>query len=86
VCVCVCVCVTQVSRKAPQVYGPPAGFQGSVVNIIGVDCGMKHNIIRRLVSLGVRLKVVPWDYDFNQEDWDGTLSHACGTVWLPACI
>ncbi|ETO16423.1 hypothetical protein RFI_20915, partial [Reticulomyxa filosa] len=40
--------------------------------IIAVDCGIKNNIIRYLCRKNVHLKVVPWDYDFNQEqDLDG---------------
>eukprot|EP00467_Chlorarachnion_reptans_P021401 CAMPEP_0114505530 /NCGR_PEP_ID=MMETSP0109-20121206/10904_1 /TAXON_ID=29199 /ORGANISM="Chlorarachnion reptans, Strain CCCM449" /LENGTH=1462 /DNA_ID=CAMNT_0001683979 /DNA_START=76 /DNA_END=4464 /DNA_ORIENTATION=+ len=42
------------------------------VTIIAVDCGIKYNIIRYLVHYGnVHLKVVPWDYDFNKDEYDG---------------
>ena len=30
------------------------------VHILAVDCGMKYNIIRSLVSAGIKLTVVPW--------------------------
>ena len=33
--------------------------------VVLVDCGIKHNIIRCLLSRGVRVVRVPWDYDFN---------------------
>ncbi|MBR3857019.1 MAG: ATP-grasp domain-containing protein, partial [Bacteroidaceae bacterium] len=36
-----------------------------------VDCGVKANIIRCLVNRGVEVIRVPWDYDFNQLDFDG---------------
>ena len=36
------------------------------VKIITVDCGMKYNQIRCLVSRGASVEVVPWDYDFTQ--------------------
>lgn len=39
--------------------------------VILVDCGVKHNIIRNLLKRNVRLIRVPWDYDFNQLEWDG---------------
>lgn len=39
--------------------------------VVLVDCGVKHNIIRCLVSRGVRVKRVPWDYDFNTIPYDG---------------
>lgn len=39
--------------------------------IVLVDCGVKHNIIRCLLKRGVTVVRVPWDYDFNQLEWDG---------------
>ena len=39
--------------------------------VVLVDCGVKHNIIRCLVKRDVTLIRVPWDYDFNQLEWDG---------------
>ena len=39
--------------------------------IIAVDCGMKENILRHLRSLPIRIKVVPFDYDFTEEAFDG---------------
>merc|ERR1719382_1127033 len=45
---------------------------GETVHILAVDCGIKNNIIRYLVNvLRVKLTVVPWDYDFRNEDFDG---------------
>lgn len=42
------------------------------VNILAVDCGIKNNIIRYLVNtLRVKLTVVPWDYDFTNDKFDG---------------
>ena len=37
------------------------------IKIIAVDCGMKNNQIRCLVSRGARVKRVPWNYNFNGE-------------------
>ena len=39
--------------------------------VVLVDCGVKHNIIRNLVNRGLKVVRVPWDYDFNQMEWDG---------------
>lgn len=39
--------------------------------VVLVDCGVKHNIIRCLLKRNIKLVRVPWDYDFNQLDWDG---------------
>lgn len=30
-----------------------------------MDCGIKYNQIRCLVTRGAAVKVVPWNYDFN---------------------
>ena len=39
--------------------------------VVLVDCGVKANIIRCLVKGGVEVIRVPWDYDFNQLEFDG---------------
>ena len=39
--------------------------------VVLVDCGVKHNILRCFVDRGVELIRVPWDYDFNQLEYDG---------------
>ena len=39
--------------------------------VVLVDCGVKHNIIRCLTRRGVKVVRVPWDYDFNDIDYDG---------------
>jgi carbamoyl-phosphate synthase small subunit len=39
--------------------------------VVLVDCGVKHQILRNLLSRGVEVIRVPWDYDFNQFAWDG---------------
>ena len=36
-----------------------------------MDCGVKANIIRCLLKRGIEVVRVPWDYDFNQLDFDG---------------
>lgn len=39
--------------------------------VVLVDCGVKHNIIRCLLRRDITLIRVPWDYDFNQLEYDG---------------
>ncbi len=57
--------VKEVSIKEPIYYG------SGEKEIIVVDCGIKENIIRNLLQFPVRLKRVPHDYDFTQEDYAG---------------
>ena len=40
-------------------------------HVVLVDCGTKYNIIRCLTRRGVKVTLVPWDYDFNTIDFDG---------------
>ena len=39
--------------------------------VVLVDCGAKNNIVRNLIRPEITLYRVPWDYDFNQIDFDG---------------
>ena len=39
--------------------------------VVLVDCGVKHNILRCLVSRGIEVVRVPWDYDFTEMDCNG---------------
>ena len=39
--------------------------------VVLIDCGVKHNIIRCLTRRGVRVVMVPWDYDFTSMAYDG---------------
>jgi carbamoyl-phosphate synthase small subunit len=57
---------TKVTIANPIVINP-----GQSKTIIAVDCGMKENIIRHLVGLGLTIKRVPHDYDYTSEDYDG---------------
>ncbi|MBR1949721.1 MAG: glutamine-hydrolyzing carbamoyl-phosphate synthase small subunit [Bacteroidales bacterium] len=45
--------------------------EGSGKRIVLVDCGVKANIIRCLLRRGVEIIRVPWNYDFNNLDFDG---------------
>ena len=58
--------VEQVSCKEVIRYN-----EGASKRVVLVDCGVKANIIRCLLRRGVEVIRVPWDYDFNQLDFDG---------------
>ena len=45
--------------------------EGGSKRVVLVDCGVKANIIRCLIRRGVEVVRVPWDYDFNELDFDG---------------
>jgi carbamoyl-phosphate synthase small subunit len=57
--------MNQVSIKKPLDYG------NGKLRIILIDCGCKSNIIHSLLKRGVQVRRVPWDYDLNQEKFDG---------------
>lgn len=57
--------VSEVSPTEIQMYG-----NGSK-KVVLVDCGAKNNIVRQLIRPEITLYRVPWDYDFNQIDYDG---------------
>lgn len=60
--------VEKVSCKEVITYQPEGEKKHRVVL---VDCGVKANIIRCLIKRGIEVVRVPWDYDFNQLDFDG---------------
>jgi carbamoyl-phosphate synthase small subunit len=57
--------VAQVSCKQIVRYN-----QGGNKKVVLVDCGVKNNIIRELLSRHLEVIRVPWDYDFNTLDFD----------------
>ena len=58
--------VEKVSCQEVIVYNRGAGKR-----VVLVDCGVKANIIRCLIHRGIEVVRVPWDYDFNQLEFDG---------------
>ena len=58
--------VEKVSCKEVITYNKGAGKR-----VVLVDCGVKANIIRCLIRRGVEVIRVPWDYYFNQLEFDG---------------
>lgn len=57
--------IEKVSCTEPVTYG-----QGEKIVVL-VDCGTKYNIIRCLTKCGVKVVLVPWNYDFNKIPYDG---------------
>jgi len=57
--------VASVSTKEKIIYGK------GKYKILLVDCGVKNNIIRRLIARDTTVIRVPWDYDFTKEEYDG---------------
>ena len=45
--------------------------EGADKKVVLVDCGVKANIIRCLIGRAIEVVRVPWDYDFNQLEFDG---------------
>ena len=45
--------------------------EGAGRKVVLVDCGVKQNIIRCLISRGVEVIRVPWNYDYTDMDFDG---------------
>jgi len=58
--------VAQVSCKEVIRYN-----SGASKKVVLVDCGVKNNIIRSLLRYDVEVIRVPWDYDFNDLEFDG---------------
>jgi carbamoyl-phosphate synthase small subunit len=57
--------VAQVSIKKKEIYG------SGKYKILLIDCGVKHNIIRDLLTRDTTVHRVPWDWDINSEEYDG---------------
>ncbi len=45
--------------------------EGADKRVVLVDCGVKNNIVRSLIRRGVEVIRVPWNYDFNELEFDG---------------
>ena len=69
--------VEKVSCKEVMTYRPETNLSpltshlSPLKKVVLVDCGVKANIIRCLLKRGIEVVRVPWDYDFNQLDFDG---------------
>ena len=69
--------VEKVSCKEVITYRPETNLSpltshlSPLKKVVLVDCGVKANIIRCLIRRGIEVIRVPWDYDFNQLEFDG---------------
>ncbi|KAI9728058.1 MAG: hypothetical protein M1834_007872 [Cirrosporium novae-zelandiae] len=68
--------VAEVSIKESRTFTPPKDIalchpSGRAVRVICVDVGLKNNQLRCLLSRGLEVLVVPWDYDFSKLLGDG---------------
>ncbi|MEE9269712.1 MAG: glutamine-hydrolyzing carbamoyl-phosphate synthase small subunit [Candidatus Krumholzibacteria bacterium] len=59
--------VALVSRNEPITYGT------GDIHIGVIDCGVKNNILRCLIKRGVKVSVLPWDFDLENHSYDGLL-------------
>jgi carbamoylphosphate synthase small subunit len=59
--------VAEVSTSEVKIYGA----SNSGPKILAVDCGIKNNMIRHFLARNCQVKIVPWDYDFTQDVYDG---------------
>ncbi len=57
-----------VSVDKPVIYNKQYTKQ-----VILVDCGTKENILRSLLQMAVKVKRVPYNYDYTNENFDGVL-------------
>jgi carbamoyl-phosphate synthase / aspartate carbamoyltransferase len=68
-----------VSIREPRLFTPPQDValkhpSGRPVRVLCLDVGMKYNQLRCLLSRGVEVLVIPWDYDFHNlagREYDG---------------
>jgi len=57
--------IARVSVRGPQEFGR------GMKKVLLIDCGCKRNIVRSLVTRGVAVRVVPWDWNVAGEIFDG---------------
>lgn len=63
--------VAQVSCREVKEYKALDARKAVNKRVVLVDCGVKENIIRCLLGRGVEIVRVPWNYDFNELEFDG---------------
>lgn len=84
--------ISKVSTKQPFVIHPKGGKENARANIALLDFGCKANILRSLLRCNVSVTVLPWDYNFAQENvrdkFDGLfLSNGPGSPYsIPEAI
>ncbi|XP_041374457.1 carbamoyl-phosphate synthase [ammonia], mitochondrial-like [Gigantopelta aegis] len=58
--------MAEISTKEVKMFG-----EGNPMKVVAVDCGIKHNMLRNLCKRGFEVKLVPWNYDFTSDKYDG---------------
>ncbi|MDO5035916.1 MAG: carbamoyl-phosphate synthase (glutamine-hydrolyzing) large subunit [Porphyromonas sp.] len=61
--------VAEVSTKEVKSYKAPNAEH----EVVLVDCGVKQSLIKQLLSRGLNVRLVPWDYDFTSDTLDGVV-------------
>ena len=64
-------CKEVITYKADSILSPLTSDLSPLKRVVLVDCGVKANIIRCLIRRGIEVVRVPWDYDFNELEFDG---------------
>ena len=62
---------SKLSARPNGTLDPSRTLNSQLKRVVLVDCGVKANIIRCLIKRGIEVIRVPWDYDFNQLEFDG---------------
>ena len=63
--------VKEVSRKKIEQRLGKLKTDGKKYKVVVVDCGIKENILRIFEHFPLDIEIVPFDYDFTSEDFDG---------------
>ena len=61
----------ELNSQLSTLNSPLSTLHSPLKKVVLVDCGVKTNILRCLLRRGVEVIRVPWDYDFNQLQFDG---------------
>ena len=62
--------VASVSITKPLTIESKTYQSNTGLKILVIDCGLKYNQIRCLLKFNVQLKIVPWNYNFINDDFD----------------
>jgi len=68
--------VSQVSIKTPIDYYPDNNLNNNInklKTLVLIDCGMKENILKTLRKFPIKIRRVPYNYDFLKEEFDAVL-------------
>lgn len=62
-----------INHSFVSIYKPITYNKTNKKTVVVVDCGSKNNIIKTLKKFPICVKVVPYNYDFTTEKYDGLL-------------